>query len=109
MRAAGYSLSFGSKSSTITQIPNLPAATVIVPAGVPYRLSLGASLLVGTRMTDRSTTSEMQQPLSQGAISEFDVMGPTLAYNLGLVDATLGEVSPRIIEMEMQGFYLVSE
>jgi len=107
--STGYPLSFGSKSSTITQIPNLPSATVIVPAGVPYRLSLGVSLLVGTRMTTRSTTSEVQQPLSQGVISEFDVMGPTLDYNLGLVDATLIEVSPRIIEMEMQGFYLVRE
>ena len=107
--STGYPLSFGSKTSAITPIPNLPATTVIVPVGVPYRLWLGASLLVGTRMTTRSTTSEVQQPLNRGAISEFDVMGPTLDYNLGLVEATLSEASPRIIEMEMQGFYLVRE
>jgi ABC-type antimicrobial peptide transport system permease subunit len=107
--STGYPLSFGSKTSTIAPIPNLPAATVIVPAGVPYRLSLGVSLLVGTRMITRSFTSEVQQSLNQGAISEFDGMGPTLDYNLGLVEVALSEVSPRIIEMEMQGFYLVRE
>ena len=107
--STGYPLSFGSKTSAITPIPDLPTATVIVPVGAPYRLWLGASLLVGTRMTTRSILSEAQQSLNQGEISEFDVMGPTLDYNLGLVEVTLSEVSPRIIEMEMQGFYLVRE
>ncbi len=107
--STGYPLSFGSKTSAIIPIPNLPAATVVVPAGISYQLWLGASLLVGTRMTTRSVSSGVQQPLAQGTLSKFDVMGPTLRFNLGLVEEALGDASSRIVVMEMQGFYLVRE
>jgi len=106
---SGYPLSFGSKTSTIVQIPNLPRGTIIVPAGVPYRLWMGASLLLGTKMTTRSVSSGVQQLLGQGTLTEFNVMGPTLEYNLGLVESAISDASLNIVIMEGQGFYLVRE
>jgi len=105
----GYPLSFGSKTSTIIQIPKLPSSTIIVPAGVPYRIWIGASILVGTKMTTRSVSSDVQQPLEQGALAEFNVMKPTLEYNLGLVGSAISDASSKILVMEEQGFYLVRE
>ncbi|MCX6647836.1 MAG: ABC transporter permease [Candidatus Bathyarchaeota archaeon] len=106
---SGYPLSFGSKGSTLIQIPNLPSSTIIVPAGIPYRLWVGASILVGTKVTTRSVSSGVQQPLAGGTMAEFDVMGVTLNYNLGLVGSAISDASQRIVTMEGQGFYLVRE
>ena len=91
------------------QILNLSATTVIVPAGISYRLWFGVSILVGTKVITRAMTSDVQQPLAQGTITDFNATGPILDYNLSLVETTISEVSPRIEVMEGQGFYLASE
>ena len=106
---SGYPLSFSSKTSTGIQIPNLPTSTIIVPAGVPYSLSIGASILVGTKVTTRSVSSGIRQPLTGGTLAEFNVMGVTLDYNLGLVESAISDASSRILTMEEQGFYVVRE
>ena len=105
--STGFPLSFSSKTSI--QIPNLSATTVIVPAGISYRLWFGVSILVGTKVITRAMTSDVQQPLAQGTITDFNATGPILDYNLSLVETTISEVSPRIEVMEGQGFYLASE
>ena len=105
----GYPLSFGSKSSTTVQIPNLPSGTVIVPAGVTYRLWIGASILVGTKVTTRSISTSVQQTLVAGTRTEFNVLGATLDYNLVLVETAISDTSQRIVSMETQGFYVVRE
>jgi len=105
----GYPLSFGSKSSTTVQIPNLPSGTVIVPAGVTYRLWIGASILVGTKVTTRSISTSVQQTLVAGTRTEFNVLGATLDYNLVLVETAITDTSQRIVSMEAQGFYVVRE
>ena len=104
----GFPLSFGSKTSMI-QIPDLSSSTVIVPAGVAYRLWFGVSILVGSKVMTRAVSSGVLQPLAQGTLTDFNVTGPILGYNLDLVEAAISEVSPRIGVMERQGFYLVSE
>ena len=106
---SGYPLVFGSKTTTSIPVPNLPAATVIVPAGVEYRVWIGASILVGTKVTTKAASSVLQQPLDAGTLTEFPVMGVTLEYNLGLVGSAISDASARILSMEGQGFYLVRE
>jgi len=106
---SGYPLSFTSKSTSAVQIPGLPSGTVIVPAGMPYRLGIGASIVVGTKVTTRSTSTGAQEPLTQGSLSEFDVMGLTLEYNLDVVEQAITDASTRIVTMEGQGFYVVRE
>lgn len=109
LNPSGYPLIFGLKTTNSLPVPNLPASTVIVPAGVEYRVWIGASILVGTKMTTKAASSVLQQPLGAGTITEFPVMGVTLDYNLGLVDSAIMDASARITSMEGQGFYLVRE
>jgi len=106
--STGFPMSFGSKTSMI-QIPGISGLTVIVPTGVAYRLWFGVSILVGTKVMTRAISSGVLKPLAQGTLTGFNVTGPILGYNLGLVEAAISEVSPRIEVMEGQGFYLVSE
>ena len=106
---SGYPLVFGSKTTNSIPVPNLPAATVIVPAGAEYRVWIGASILVGTKVTTKAASSVVQQPLGAGTLTEFPVMGVTLEYNLGLVASAISDASARILSMEGQGFYLVRE
>jgi putative ABC transport system permease protein len=80
-----------------------------VPAATPYRIWFSVSILVGHKVTTRTVSSDTQQPLAQGTLTDFNVVGPTLPYNLGLVESAIAEVSPRIEAMEVQGFYLVRE
>jgi hypothetical protein len=63
----GYPLSFSSKSTSAVQIPGLPSGTVIVPAGTSYRLWIGASIVVGTKVTTRSTSTGAQEHSLRGA------------------------------------------
>jgi ABC-type lipoprotein release transport system permease subunit len=105
----GYPLSFGSKTSTTAQIPGLPPSTVIVPAGASFRLWVGASILVGTKVTTRSVSSGAQEPVEQGTLTDFYLLESTLDYNLGIVESTIGDASERILAMEDQGFYVVRE
>ncbi len=107
--STGFPLVFGSKSASALAIPDLPATTVIVPATAPYRLWFGVSILVGSKVTTRAVSSGPQQPLAKGTLTDFDVVGPILPYNLGLVESAIADVSPRIGAMEAQGFYLVRE
>jgi ABC-type antimicrobial peptide transport system permease subunit len=106
---SGYPLSFSSKTPTGIQIPNLPSSTIIVPAGVPYNIWIGASILVGTKVTTRSFSSGIRQPLTEGTLTEFNVMRVTLDYNLGLVESAISDASSRILTMEELGFYVVRE
>ncbi len=106
---SGYQLFFGSKSTTQVAIPNLPAQTVIVPAGTEYRIWIGASILVGSKVTTKTTSSSVQLPLTGGTLEPFSVMDVTLKYNLGLVETAITETTAKIETMEAQGFYLVRE
>ena len=106
---SGYPLVFGTKTPNSIPVPNLSAMTVIVPAGVEYRVWIGASILVGTKVTMKAASSVVQQPLGAGTLIEFPVMGVTLEYNLGLVGSAISDASARILSMEGQGFYLVRE
>ena len=107
--STGFPLSFGSKSTSTLTIPDLPATTLIVPAATPYRLWFSVSILLGNKVTTRTISSDTQQPLAHGTLTDFNVVGPTLPYNLGLVESAIAEVSPKIEAMEAQGFYLVRE
>jgi ABC-type lipoprotein release transport system permease subunit len=107
--STGFPLSFSSKSTSTLTIPDLSSTTLIVPAMTPYRLWFNVSILVENRGTTRTVFSDVQQPLAQGTLTDFNIVAPALTYNFGLVETAIAEVSPMIRAMEAQGFYLVRE
>ncbi len=109
MDPSGFPLTFGTKLDKTETIPGLPSLTIVVPAGTIYTLSMNATLLVGNKMVTRTVSSDPQPPLERGALAEFDVRIPALAYNLRLTEATLSAAGSQLLGMDGLGFYVVKE
>ena len=108
LRPNGFPLSFSTRQEGL-RIPGLLPAIVVIPADLPFRLSLSSTLLIGNKPVARSIFSDVQEPLEQGTLTEFDVRGLTLKNNLVIVEAALIEAKQKTVDLEKLGFYIVRE
>ncbi len=106
----GLSLQYGSNDDIRSIILDLAPSHLIIPSGIPFKVGVNCSILVGSSFT--LAYFEVDEPdhlqLERGERAVLDVRKYSVPFNLGVVEKLHEVVESRMDEMESVGFYLAT-
>jgi len=108
---SGMPLIYGTMLETLTHALDLYERLLVVPADMPFRVHVNASVLIGREIVSRSFYLEIPQDfdLTSGATMQLDLRENVLPINLNLLEEALAVTEATLDEMDGQGFYVAAE
>ncbi|UCH56807.1 MAG: hypothetical protein JSV18_05515 [Candidatus Bathyarchaeota archaeon] len=111
LEADGLPLVYGSSLESISPHLGLDQRVLIVPAGVPFKVGVNSSILVGREMVHRYFEVEETPSLTlgMGEESHIDIRRFSIPFSLDISEDFLDRIRDNLDEMEGLGFYLTTE
>jgi len=108
---SGIPLIYGTTLDALTHALGLDERHLIVPAGLPFRVQVNTSILVGKEVESRSFNLQTSQgfDLTPGSVTQLDLREHVLPVNLDLLEETLAATEETLNEMAGLGFYVAAE
>jgi len=111
LESDGFPLIYGSSPESQSQFLSLEENHIIAPAGLPFKIGVNFTMLVGSGIVTRSIEIDEPSLLSMEAGEQIrlDVRKYSVWHNLEFLDSFLDTVNDELEELDSIGFYVATE